>query len=101
MAGSILHTVNKSPFTHTTLKQCIDRYTTGDALLLLEDGVYAALNSHTYVTELASVTPCYAIEKDIIARGIQQEVLAENITLIDYEQWVALAIEYPLSQSWY
>lgn len=98
---AILHTVNKSPFTHATLKQCLDRYTKGDAIILLEDGVYGALTSHAYITELQKITLCYAIEKDIIARGLHKASLASNITLINDEQWVTLATEYPLNQSWY
>lgn len=101
MNQRILHTVNKSPFSSTVLSQCLARWSQGDAILLLEDGVYGALNSHAYSQALSEVEQCYAIEADIIARGLEGELLLPHITLITYEQFVGLSLEYPLSHSWY
>ena len=40
---STLHTVNKSPFEKTSLAACLGHVSAGAAVLLIEDGVYAAL----------------------------------------------------------
>ena len=40
---STLHTVNKSPFGNGTLLSCLNHCKPGDAVLLIEDGVYGAL----------------------------------------------------------
>ncbi|MGD8498050.1 MAG: sulfurtransferase complex subunit TusB, partial [Chromatiales bacterium] len=39
---SMLHTVNKSPFDRNTLDACLRLAKPGSAVLLIEDGVYAA-----------------------------------------------------------
>ena len=38
----MLHTVNKSPFDHNSLESCLKFARKGSAVLLIEDGVYAA-----------------------------------------------------------
>ena len=38
----MLHTVNKSPFENNTLLTCLKHARQGSAVLLIEDGVYAA-----------------------------------------------------------
>ena len=40
---SILHTVNKTPFERNSLESCLKFASPGAAVLLIEDGVYAAL----------------------------------------------------------
>ena len=39
---TLLHTVNKSPFDNGTLQACLKFARQGSAVLLIEDGVYAA-----------------------------------------------------------
>jgi tRNA 2-thiouridine synthesizing protein B len=97
----ILHTVNKSPFSSTLLKQCVERCQTEDSILLLEDGVYGALASHAYSHQLMNINHCYAIKADIMARGLQNEVLLNHIEWISYDDFVTLSIEHELLQSWY
>ena len=46
----MLHTVNKSPFERRTLDSCLRHAVKGSAILLIEDGVYAAFNG-TVVAE--------------------------------------------------
>lgn len=101
--ASILHLVNQSPFANQALKQCIRRMNDEqDALVLLENGVYGALKKATDSIEgMHSLKRCYVIEEDILARGISQDALFENITFIDYTTLVRLTVEFPLSQSWY
>ncbi len=45
---SILHTVNKSPFEKNNLESCLRYAKSGSAILLIEDGIYAALAGTTF-----------------------------------------------------
>ncbi len=99
--NSILHTVNKSPFSQTTLAECLERRNENDAILLLEDGVYAALSTQPYAEKIKQVKHCYALEHDIKARGLSGQTLLSNIQLINDEKFLQLSIEHSLTQSWY
>jgi tRNA 2-thiouridine synthesizing protein B len=99
--STILHIVNQSPFASTVLKQCIDRINNNDGLVLLEDGVYSATSQHPFVQDISNITRCYAIKNDLLARGINLDDVLDNIQLIDYDDFVKLTIEFPLSHSWY
>ena len=100
MSQSILHTVNQSPFNKNTLKQCLDCYSEGDGILLLEDGVYGALSSQPLANHL-NAKNCYAIGADIQARGLNEQSLIQYIKTIDFQQFVQLCTQYDLVQSWY
>lgn len=101
---STLHTVNKSPFSHTTLASCLDLCQPGDALLLIENGVYAALASSPQAEQLRQAhkdgVHLYALESDLSARGLTGPKL-EAIELIDYAGFVLLSVEQQRTQSWY
>ncbi|ODS24751.1 hypothetical protein AB835_02255 [Candidatus Endobugula sertula] len=97
----MLHTVNKSPFLNQTLKHCLGRIQSGDSVLLLEDGVYAALSSQPWAMLMNPSHQYYAIKADVEARGLGEDKLLSHITLIDYEQFVELSTEHSTVQSWY
>ncbi len=101
---STLHTVNKSPFTHTTLASCIAISGTADAILLLEDGVLGALASSPCANALKQLSTqgvkLYALLGDVKARGISAR-LNPAFTLIDYPEFVHLSASYQRVQSWY
>ena len=50
---STLHTVNKSPFTTQALLSCLNHAKAGDAVLMIEDGVYGGL-SGTGMSEIVT-----------------------------------------------
>lgn len=101
---SILHTVNKSPFTHTTLLSCLEVCGKGDGILLLEDGVLGAVTSSPSAQQLnaaiARGIKVYVLSGDIKARGLNAK-LAANIQTTDYNGFVELSIAYRCVQSWY
>jgi tRNA 2-thiouridine synthesizing protein B len=101
---STLHTVNKSPFSHSTLASCLAVCRPGDTLLLIEDGVYGALASSPHAEQLRNVVAygvrTYALEPDIAARGLMGERLQE-VELTDYADFVRLSAELRCIQSWY
>lgn len=88
----ILHTLNKSPFTHRNLERTSSLIAVHDALLLLEDGVYAV--HHELINDLlASGVKVYAVEADISARGLLTSV-PSSIPVIGYEAFVTLCCDY-------
>ncbi|MDH5547530.1 MAG: sulfurtransferase complex subunit TusB [Gammaproteobacteria bacterium] len=99
---AMLHTVNKSPFEKDSLESCIRNAKAGSAILLIEDGVYGALNG-TKITDLvqsamASVS-FYALSGDLEARGVRGKVM-ENIELVDYAGFVELVAKHDSTTSW-
>lgn len=101
---STLHTVNKSPFTHTTLASCLAICGKDDGILLLEDGVFGAMAATPCAGRLAELieqgVKVYALVDDIKARGLQEKLLG-NIELTDYTGFVQLSIDHRCVQSWY
>ena len=98
----MLHTVNKSPFDHATLAACLKFARQGSAVLLIEDGVYAAVKGTSMsqqVQEALKSVAIYALRPDLEARGMQERVM-EGIRLVDYGGFVDLAAEHDAVQSW-
>ncbi len=100
---SILHTVNKSPFEKMSLDSCIDHVKGESAVLLYEDGVYAALKGTGAAEKLASVmetTKVYMLGPDVKARGLAADKLLEGVEVVDYAGFVDLAAEYDKVLAW-
>ena len=97
---SLLHTVNKSPFASTALDDCLARMTTDAGLLLIEDGVYAALSGTPQAARLAG-RRVFALAPDLAARGLAERPLADGVELVDYDGFVRLCTEYSAVQSWF
>ena len=101
---STLHTVNKSPFTHSTLASCLSICAHNDGILLLEDGVFGAMATAPCADKLSELIECgvkvYALTNDIKARGLQEKLLS-NVLLTDYTGFVQLSIDHRCVQSWY
>lgn len=101
---STLHTINKSPYSNSSLASCIKICSKSDAILLLEDGVFGALTSAPESEQLQQLmhdgTRVFAISADVKARGLTDKLLS-SIELIDYNSFVQLTIEHRCVQSWY
>ena len=99
---TLLHTVNKSPFDNGTLQTCLKFARQGSAVLLIEDGVYAAAKDTAVakqVQEALKSVPIYALKPDVEARGLQARVM-DGVRLVDYEGFVDLVAEHSAVQSW-
>jgi tRNA 2-thiouridine synthesizing protein B len=99
---TLLHTVNKSPFDNGTLQTCLKFARQGSAVLLIEDGVYAAGKDTAVsrqVQEALKSVPIYALKPDVEARGLQTRVM-DGVRLVDYEGFVDLVAEHSAVQSW-
>ena len=98
----MLHTVNKSPFEHKALETCLRFARQGSAVLLIEDGVYAAAKDTAVsrqVQEAMKNLSIYALKPDVEARGIQNRVM-DGVRLVDYGGFVDLVAEHNAVQSW-
>lgn len=101
---SILHTINKSPFTHNTLMSCIAVCADNDGILLIEDGVFGAIQGVPGEQKLLLLNqqgiPIYALSHDIKARALEQKI-ANYIQLVTYDDFVRLTLQFNCIQSWY
>jgi tRNA 2-thiouridine synthesizing protein B len=98
----MLHIVNKSPFHTNSLGSCLRMAQAGSALLLIEDGVYAAAigtAAESRIQQAMTSLKVYALKPDVDARGLGGK-LAQGIELVDYGGFVDLTLEYTTVQSW-
>jgi tRNA 2-thiouridine synthesizing protein B len=98
----MLHTVNKSPFEKSTLESCLACAKAGNTVLLIEDGVYAALANSNVADKvkaaMGNVTVA-ALEADVKARGISGKLI-DGVKLVDYAGFVDLTTENDKVQAW-
>ena len=96
----LLHTVSKSPNSSDALSSCLRAALADSTVLLIEDGVYAAVIG-TSILDSPSSPPRYcALRADIQARGLDALIRAD-VTLVDYTEFVELAAQAHAVQSWY
>ncbi len=98
----MLHIINKSPFQTSTLDSCLALAQAGNALLLIEDGVYAATvgsATEARVRQACATLKVYALQADMDARGVTAKLI-DGVTLVDYGGFVDLTVEYSTSHSW-
>jgi tRNA 2-thiouridine synthesizing protein B len=98
----MLHTVNKSPLERNALDSCLRHAAPGAAVLLIEDGVYGAMQGTSFTTRLQQAlksVEVYALRPDVEARGIQHKML-EGISLIDYGGFVDLVVKHSPVMAW-
>lgn len=85
----VLHTVHCSPAS-AVFADLLRVLKAGDSVLLLGDGVYAAIAGSTALAELsARDVAIHALAQDVAAAGVGS-MLDENIALADYAGFVAL-----------
>jgi len=80
------------------LAACLTLAGEGDALVLLGDGTYAACGAD--ITGPAPALRCYALDDDLVARGLAGRLPA-SITRLSHDGLVELVVEFPRSVSWY
>lgn len=98
----MLHTVNKSPFEKTTLQSCLANAKAGSAILLIEDGVYAAQSGTAFASAMEQAMQkhsVYVLGPDLEARGLAEKLL-DGITVVDYSGFVDLVVESNVVESW-
>ncbi len=99
---SVLHLINHPPTDHGSFARCLKTLAPGDAVLLIGDGVYAALHGVLAADErstLAAVSN-YVLQPDLEARALSERRLSQGFEPVDYMGFVDLIARYPTSVSW-
>jgi len=96
----ILHTLNAAPGS-PAFRECVRLLCPEDALLLLGDGVYAALSGTAACKDLSHTdAKLYLLEPDGAAAGVLGR-LGDNIRPIDFDAFAGLTEQYAKQQAWY
>lgn len=81
-----------------SLLEAISTAVEGDVILLVEDGVYAAVKGHKANPELLSTSvPIYSLLPDVEARGL---LLDNHTTSVDFAGFVTLTEKHISSITW-
>ena len=99
----MLHTVNKSPFERNALESCLRLAASGASVLLIEDGVIAALAgtpAGDRIAERLGDLKFYVLGPDIAARGLEDKPLVDGIEIVDYGGFVDLVTEHDAVHAW-
>ncbi|MFV8782770.1 sulfurtransferase complex subunit TusB [Microbulbifer sp. SA54] len=93
-----LHIVSKSPYSSSALSDCADSCAEGDAILLIEDAIYAATEGYPALAEITRRAAVYCLQSDADARGV---IVGNNVEGVDEMRWVALCTEHNPIVSWF
>lgn len=97
----MLHIINKSPLTNSSLVSCINVAGNGD-ILLIEDAVYAATSGSAMeetIREAMKRFKVHVLQPDLDARGMADHVI-DGVNSIDYGGFVDLVAQSKNCQSW-
>lgn len=100
---STLHTVNKSPFERNALHSCLGHLSSGDAVLMIEDGVVGARKGSTaaaMVQAALQTGKVYALAPDLAARGVKPQDVIDGVELVDYGGFVDLVTQHGRTVAW-
>lgn len=93
----VLHTLNAAP-SSAAFRECCDVAQGEDAILLLGDGVYAAVASTALESLRSAGATVYALEADMRAAGL---TAIDEVESVDMDGFVALTERYERQQAWY
>lgn len=95
----VLHTLNAAP-SSAAFKDCLKVVHSGDAVVLMGDGVYAALEGTQAYRELRSRgVELYLLSADALLAGVTQP--AQDVGSIAVDGLVALTERFPRQLAWY
>lgn len=102
---STLHLVFTSPTAGTALADCVRVAANGDALLLLQDGVHAAVAHAVAPAAMlreaaANGVSLQALAADVAARGLSGR-LHPGVSTVDDDGFVALTESHERCVSWF
>jgi tRNA 2-thiouridine synthesizing protein B len=99
-----LHTVNKSAFERNSLDSCLSVCKADASVLLIEDGVVAALKNTAVSAKIreaiAGGIKFFALKEDLAARGLPEQRIMDSVSLVDYSGFVSLVTENDRVQNW-
>ncbi|MEH6582168.1 MAG: sulfurtransferase complex subunit TusB [Halioglobus sp.] len=96
----ILHTLNTGTDT-AAFRDCLNLASASDAILLMGNGVYAALDRTTASASLqATGAEIFVLESDARAAGIVSRI-PKFASLVDFEGFVSLTVRFDRQLAWY
>lgn len=103
MNAPVLHILRHSPTSASSLASCMRVLASRQQLLLLEDAVYALLPSSTALGSIRLLPGdirVYALEVDLLARGLALDDLPDRVQPIGYDCMVELCVQSSKVISW-
>jgi tRNA 2-thiouridine synthesizing protein B len=95
----MLHTLSHSPW-QCDIEALVRMLREGDDLLLIQDGVLAAIEGSRFVEILTNAPiSVSALKEDIDARGLTGQISAK-IDVVGYTDFVNLAVTHPSQMNW-
>lgn len=94
-----LHIFNQPHTEQAVLNNMLAVISDGDAIILIENGVYLAQTSSAQLFQYLAVK-VYALSPDVTARGLNSR-LDSSIELVDDQGFVKLCCEQPKTISWF
>ena len=95
----MLHTLRHSPW-QCDIAELIRMLQAGDDLLLMQDGVNAALEGGRYLESLlnAPIT-VHVLKEDVDARGLSGQI-SSSVVRVGYTDFVSLAVKHETQMRW-
>ncbi|HAT1572974.1 TPA: sulfurtransferase complex subunit TusB [Kluyvera cryocrescens] len=95
----MLHTLSTSPW-HADITGMLRMMGKGDDLLLVADGVLAAVENSHFVEILRSAPiSLYVLKEDTQARGLCAQISSDAI-MVSYTDFVRLTVKHPAQIAW-
>jgi len=82
---------------------CLNHCKDGDAVLMIEDGVYGGLTGTTVaelVQQKTGSVAIYVLGPDADARGLAADRLLHGVSGVDYDGFVDLVADHDRTQAW-
>ena len=95
----MLHTLSVSPW-HADIAAMLRLMEQGDDLLLLSDGIAAAIAGGRFLEILQSAPiTLYVLQDDVDARGLTGQI-ADSVGRVSYTDFVRLAVKHAGQLAW-
>lgn len=95
----MLHLLIHSPF-KCDFNPMLHLLAEGDDVLLIQDGVLAALESCFMLDHLMQKNiGLYVLQDDVLARGLSAQI-SISIAQVSYTDFVALTVKHPQQMTW-
>lgn len=95
----MLHTLHRSAWL-TDFSSLLRLMHKDDELLLLQDGVTAAIEGSRFLDSLQNASiKVYVLEDDIIARGLGGQI-SDSVVRVSYTDFVRLTVKHPNQIAW-
>lgn len=89
----MLYTIATSPF-HCDFTAILRLITSEDVVLLIQDGVIAAVSQSTHLSKLQQIgAQVYVLDADVNARGLQN-MISKDVILASYQDFVRLTVAH-------